>query len=839
VRRIGLIGGPLAAAGCVWVPALHAAGVAETVEFNADFLRSPVDVRMFAQGNPVAPGRYRIDLYTNGEWRGRTEVRFELSDPASRVARPCYDLKLLETLGLDASQIADGMRQRLAGGAMCADLEQILPQANAIYDSGAQRLDVAAPQVILARSARGYVSPELWDEGVTAATLQYDYNAYRSESSSYQSYTSQYLGLRGGLNVGPWRFRYRSTATWTSQDKFRYQNSAIYAERALAGWRSKLTIGEASTNGQVFDSLGFRGVQLASDDRMYADSQRGFAPIVRGIANSNARVRVSQRGTQIYETTVPPGPFAIDDIYPNGSGGDLLVTVTEANGSEHSFTVTYASTAELLRPGMTRYSLTVGEYRSSQISEHPAMAMGTWRHGFSNMLTGYGGGIAARGYGAVAGGLAFNTDIGALAADVTQSRTDDTAGRTYNGQSLRLTYAKILPVLETNVTLASYRYSSSGYFDPADAFLMRSRSWHGGNAIERRRSRFLVNATQALPEGYGSFAVSASTQNYWARGGSDTEYILSYNNQFGRVSMGASAARSRNLMTGEWDNQIMLTLSMPLGGGGRTPQLTTAYMRNRDTQSLQTSVAGSAGSDNQYRYNAYAAVNDRYRSGGGRSSTGGVSGAWAAPYATVGASASAGAGYQQYGANVSGGIVAYGGGVALTPFLGETIGIVEADQAQGARVANYAGVRVDGDGLAVVPYLNPYRRNAVEIDPKGISTDVQLDSTSQHVAPTDGAVALLKFETETGYSILLSGRLSDGEPLPFAAGVYDAEGRNIGYVAQGGQAILRASTLAGTMLVKWGEGPRQQCSIDYAFDSNTAVDALGYRPLEARCVFAQ
>ncbi|MBI7027291.1 fimbrial biogenesis outer membrane usher protein [Pseudomonas aeruginosa] len=831
VRRTGA---PLIAlAGWVWPLPLYAAADPDPVEFNAAFLRSPVDVRMFAEGNPVAPGRYRIDLYTNGHWKGRTEVRFELPDSASRIARPCYDRKLVDTLGLDLAQIAETTRQALVRDGLCADLEQILPQSSATFDSAMQRLDVIAPQAMLARSARGYVSPEFWDEGVTAGTLQYDYNAYHSELSSSQSFTSQFLGLRAGLNLGPWRLRYRSTATWSSQDTLRYRNSAVYAERALADWRSNLTLGEASTNGQVFDSISFRGVQLASDDRMYADSQRGFAPVVRGIANSNARVRVSQRGNQIYETTVPPGPFVIDDLYPNGSGGDLLVTVTEANGSEHSFTVTYASTAELLRPGVTHYSLAAGQYRSGLMHDEPMLALGTWRHGFSNMMTGYGGGIVAEGYAAIAGGMAFNTDFGALAADVTHSRTDDDAGHIYSGQSLRLSYAKILPVLDTNVTLASYRYSSSGYYDPADAFLLRDHSW-SGVPIERRRNRFVVNATQALPNGYGSFAVSGSTQDYWAREGSDTEYVLSYNNQFGRFSVGASAARTRNLTTGDWDNQFMLSLSVPLGESRRSPQLSTTYTHESDSQSLQGALAGNVGSDNQYRYNAFASLNDS--SEGGTHKTAGFSGTWAAPYASVGANASSGHGYRQYGASASGGIVAYRSGVVLSPLLGDTIGIVEADQAHGARVSNYSGVRVDGDGLAVVPYLNPYRRNSVEIDPKGISTDVQLHSTSQHIAPTAGAVVLMRFETETGYSMLLSGRLSNGEPLPFAAGVFDAGGRNVGYIAQGGQAILRVSDLAGSLLVRWGDEARQRCAIDYAFDPHVAADELGYRPLQARCV---
>jgi outer membrane usher protein FimD/PapC len=38
---------------------------------------------------------------------------------------------------------------------------------------------------------------------------------------------------------------------------------------------SRLTLGDSYTPGDVFDGLNFRGVQIASDDNMLADSLRG------------------------------------------------------------------------------------------------------------------------------------------------------------------------------------------------------------------------------------------------------------------------------------------------------------------------------------------------------------------------------------------------------------------------------------------------------------------------------------------------------------------------------------------------------------------------------------
>lgn len=54
---------------------------------------------------------------------------------------------------------------------------------------------------------------------------------------------------------------------------------------------------------------------------MLPSSMRGFAPEINGIAQSNARITVSQNGNVVYQTYVAPGPFSIKDLYPTGSSG--------------------------------------------------------------------------------------------------------------------------------------------------------------------------------------------------------------------------------------------------------------------------------------------------------------------------------------------------------------------------------------------------------------------------------------------------------------------------------------------------------------------------------------
>ncbi len=55
----------------------------------------------------------------------------------------------------------------------------------------------------------------------------------------------------------------------------------------------------------------------------------------------------------------------------------LPYTVTEADGRVSTFTVPYASVAQLLRPGITRFDIAVGQLRSATISDKPDVVQGT------------------------------------------------------------------------------------------------------------------------------------------------------------------------------------------------------------------------------------------------------------------------------------------------------------------------------------------------------------------------------------------------------------------------------------------------------------------------------
>ncbi|MEX3242921.1 fimbria/pilus outer membrane usher protein, partial [Serratia quinivorans] len=183
--------------------------------------------------------------------------------------------------------------------------------------------------------------------------------------------------------------------------------------------------GDSNAPAEVFDAVPFRGVQLASDDEMLPDSLRGYAPVARGIARTNAQVVVRQNGYEIYRTFVAPGALVINDMYPTGGSGDLQVTIKEADGSEQQLEVPFASLPVLQREGRLKYSRAGGRCRSCDRSvDKSALVQGAAIYGLPWSTTLCGGVQAAQHYQSAALGLGNNLgDWGAFSVDMTQSRS--------------------------------------------------------------------------------------------------------------------------------------------------------------------------------------------------------------------------------------------------------------------------------------------------------------------------------------------------------------------------------------------------------------------------------
>ena len=141
---------------------------------------------------------------------------------------------------------------------------------------------------------------------------------------------------------------HRNRSTTGHEEEQKFTSVYTYAQRDIVAMKATSPSARAHplpTCLTAFPTPG--GAEIRQ--RHAAGQREGYAPIIRGTAHSNALVVVRQNGYVIYQNTVAPGAFEINDLYPTGSSGDLQVTVKETDGSESHFVVPFASVPVLQR----------------------------------------------------------------------------------------------------------------------------------------------------------------------------------------------------------------------------------------------------------------------------------------------------------------------------------------------------------------------------------------------------------------------------------------------------------------------------------------------------------
>jgi outer membrane usher protein len=708
------------------------------------------DLSAFESGSQL-PGTYRVDIILGEQIVDTREIRFDgVTGSDGEVSlQPCLSLAQLKSWGVKTELFPE-----LDSGGECAKLSAI-PQASAEFLFSAQRLVISIPQAALSPQARGYVPPEMWDEGITAAMLNYSLSGSNNwaRNGNGSDTNSQYANLRPGVNVGPWRLRNYTTWTRDSNGNDKWDTVYTYGQRAIIPLKAQLTTGDSSSPADVFDSIPFRGAQLASDDDMMPDSLKGYAPVVRGIARTNAQVIIRQNGYQIYQSYVAPGAFEITDMYPTGGAGDLDVTVKESDGSEQHFTVAFASLPVLQREGRFKYALTGGQYRSynSDVDKTPFSQL-TGIYGLPYGLTLYGGFQESSKYQSLAAGIGKNMgDLGAFSTDVTQSWGTPKDMPKSSGQSWRIRYSKNFAETGTNFAIAGYRYSTSGYYGMQEVL----DSYGDSSALQdRRRNRAELTVSQNIGQSLGSMTLSAVREDYWNSGKAMESYSAGYNNSWNSVSYGVTYTYSKNGSTDSYghttsydkDQQIALNVSVPLEKF--LPRTWANYSMNHSKNNGTTHSVGLNGSaleNNALSWN----VQQGYGTDGV-----GYTGNTNADYKGTYGEVTAGYGYDKdsdrlnYG--LQGGIIAHADGVTFSQPLGETNVLVKAPGAKGVSIQNQSGAKTDWRGYTVVSNLTPYRKNDVALKTDTLPDDVELELTNKTVIPTRGAVVRADYVASVG-----------------------------------------------------------------------------------------
>ncbi|WEF07710.1 fimbrial biogenesis usher protein [Klebsiella michiganensis] len=820
--------------------------------FNPRFLSDDptavADLSGFENGQEIPPGTYRVDIYLNDGYMTTRDVTFDAGDKGKGLL-PCLTRGQLASMGLSTSSIA-GLGELPADS--CVPLLEMIEDMTIRFDVAQQRLYLTIPQAFMGNRARGSIPPELWDDGINALLLNYNFTGNTVHNDIGGSSNYAYLNLQSGLNLGAWRLRDNTTWSYSSgsaNNENQWQHINTWLERDVTPLRSRLTLGDSYTNGDIFDGINFRGAQLASDDNMLPDSQKGFAPVIHGIARGTAQVSIKQNGYEIYQSTVPPGPFTINDLYAAGNSGDLQVTIKEADGSSQVFTVPYSSVPVLQREGYSRYTVTAGEYRSgNNQQEKPKFFQGTLLQGLPAGWTLYGGTQLADRYHAFNLGVGKNMgELGALSLDVTQANATLPDDSDHQGQSVRFLYNKSLTDTGTNIQLVGYRYSTHGYFSFADTTYSRMSGYNVAtqdgvievkptftdyyNLAYNKRGKIQASITQQLGR-TATLYLNGSHQTYWGTGKADQQLQAGLNTAIDDINWTLSYSLTKNAWQQGRDQMLAVNVNIPFSHWLRSDSksawrhASASSSMSNDLHGRMSTLAGLHGTlleDNNLSYSMQTGY-----AGGGEGNSGGT-GYAALNYrggygnANVGYSRSDGIKQLYYG--LSGGVLAHADGVTLSQPMNDTVVLIKAPGADNVKVENQTGVQTDWRGYAVLPYATEYRENRVALDTNSLADNVDLDDAVVSVVPTHGAIARAEFKAHVGLKLLMS-LIYNGKPVPFGALVTPAGSQGSSIVADNGQVYLSGMPLAGKVLAKWGEGPNASCEADYSLPPESKNQAL-------------
>lgn len=793
--------------------------------------------------NDVMEGKYLVDIYVNGVFVVRQETEFKNGTKGTLF--PCVNVKVLLDGGVRSSSVRNKSESK---NLQCKRVEDYIDGASSNFNLSELRLDLFIPNEKMSRVARGSVPLNQLSEGETALFLNYDTNYYGSRASGFNSSYS-YLGMNSGVNLGLWQVRQQSTYSHydsdTGQSSSNWNAIRTYVQRPVTSLGSTLTLGDSYTSGSLFSSLGFRGVVLETDDRMLPESQRGYAPTIRGIASTTAQVTVKQAGAVIYQITVPPGAFIIDDLYSTSYQGDLNVEVQEADGRTSSFTVPFAAVPDSMRAGRTHFNITTGKVRNILNSEAPFADL-TLQTGLTNALTANGGLRFSQGYEALLGGGVLATGLGAFGVNMIYSQAD-LFGDKLNGWRLGATYSKTFTPTNTSLALAGYRYSTQNYLDLNDVLGIRAASTQNttwSSDTYQQQEQIVASVGQSLGD-YGQIYLSGSTSTYHTKKDRDTQYQFGYSKGYNGISYNISMSRqktsnikdyagySENVSGTTIQDIVMLSMSIPLGEGPRSPILSSGVSHdknnNYESTSYQAALAGTLGEDQLLSYN----VNGNYDTEGAVSSVG-ANLTQQTPIASLSASGSQGKNYVQGGAGIRGAFVVHSGGITLGPYVSDTFGIIEAEGAEGADVLNGLGAKINNSGYAIIPSLTPYRNNDIGLDAAKITDpNTELSENLKTVAPYAGSIVKVHFNTIVGYPLLIKEYTSEGREIPLGTDIYDEKNEIVGLVGQGNQIYARVPTLYGVLFAKWGDHSEKKCMLKYDLRKMNQIKSLYH--LNAAC----
>lgn len=540
----------------------------------------------------------------------------------------------------------------------------------------------------------------------------------------------------------------------------------------------------------------FGGVQFSSNYSL----QPGFVtyPLlaIGGLATVPSTTDILVNDVRVGSQNVPTGPFSITNIPTITGAGDLNLVVRDAFGQQRVISQPFYVAQQLLRPGLTEFSISAGAERRNygirNFDYGEGYASGYLRRGFTGNLTAEARAEVDRDGGAVGAGADLLVgQLGVVSAGAALSQVNGAAG------------AKYLLGFDRQGRLLSFgaraTRATSGYAEI-------------GQPLPRVSSSSTAFLRAPLGD-FGALSVGYTGQRYFS-----AQPVSVYTASFSRSIVGnAYLTLSLNrYASSTTQTQALALVTVPLD------PLTSA------TASV---VSTKSGDDIEHRAEALLQrslpVGEGFgyylRANTDRLLAGGVS--YAGSYGRYSLEGSDAAGTTALRASATGAVAWVGSDFVFTQSIEQGFAVVRVADLEGARVLqeNQEVGRTRSGKLALtqIPALNPIK---IAVDPVTVPMDVSLDDVAREVVLLPRTGVLVDFKATRERTALVKLVLPSGQPVPTGATV-TIDGRAETFpVGFDGEAFLTRVTEHQDITVRFNGS---LCRIAVAPDAGAVHSSLG------------
>lgn len=799
----------------------------QEVEFDTSILRQrgldPSLAGYFSKAPRFYPGQNIITVTLNGTVLGRRTALFNSEGGL------CFGAAFVRSIGLKPITDAEGkaVDESAAGG--CPQYTTLSPRTVVALQPGVNAVDIVTPPEFV-ETTKTVIN----QQGGVGAMLNYRAHALESSFGDMPGSGFRQLDTTVGINVNDWLFRAQQTYSaqkTANQSSSRVQEQSVFGQKTFVEQRQVFQAGRIYVQDPMFGGTPIIGAQWIPERALVP--QNGVA--VTGVANSRARVEVSQNGVLLHSTVVPPGAFRLSEFPINNRSVDLQVKVTEENGLQQTSVVPAASlllAAE--HAAIEGLSVSAGELwdigNSGNLESAPLL---TASHGwyYGDRMSGVAGLQLSSNY--FSGGIGLNTRLwkaGQSAYMQLMASNDMEHNRSGVIGSAAVNFA---PSAKLQLGVSG-NVRNRDYMSLQEAKMLSSLQSGMGGTRSQLGGSMTWNAGAA-----GGFSANMVRQAGFNGDVADT-YSIGWNIPISRLQLGLSfthsPARYISNPTTEvatWqseNNSLYASLVIPLHSGATSSSsVSRTSSSGRDVMRLGTSFDQKVND-----YLSYRASVDSVDSQANSTNTS-LSAFMLPKYTSMSLGVSQGVGSSTYYGEASGGVVFHREGVAFSPSpVQDSFGVVKVGDLAGVRLNTPSGpVWTGPNGLAAIPGLTPFQESRIELDTASLPEDIDVDRGYESVQAGRGMVLKMDISISRVRRLLLAVVTPDGQVLPSGTPVLRSDGEYVAPALSGGRVFVGNHLEGQNYVANLGGG--RMCTVSH-IKTVPRVDGEQFERASAQCI---